>query len=211
MTSSSTVPSKFYQVCRLCLTVVSDTSDLVKLTVFGRDKCYPRSRHSPLIASIEAEEIIVPVIPSTISASVGDNNHHQHRHHATSVIVKSNNGNCANAIKRSNRKNSNGIATDDETNNSGAGSCTTTNDNHDEHNDAHHNKVHNNNNIDLDHHEHAKNINYFGNASNTNYGINDVADAQTDLLERIHTFLAISVSRQNIFLFDLQVFSDLSR
>ncbi|XP_031623196.1 putative uncharacterized protein DDB_G0286901 [Contarinia nasturtii] len=36
MTSLPVVPSKFYQVCRLCLTVVSDTNDLMNLSVFGR-------------------------------------------------------------------------------------------------------------------------------------------------------------------------------
>lgn len=36
MASLPKVPSKFYQVCRLCLTVVSDTSELVSLSVFGR-------------------------------------------------------------------------------------------------------------------------------------------------------------------------------
>lgn len=180
MTSTSNVPPKFYQVCRLCLTVVSDTSDLVKLAVFGRgDKCHQPQQ--PLIASVEAEEIVVPVTPSSV--------HHQHQHHA-SVIVKSNNG-------KLNRKNSNG--SDDDTNNSGSssrGSSSSTHDMNDEQHVAHLNKVHNNNNIDLDHHEHGKNINYFGNASSTNYGINDVADAHTDLLERIRTFLAVSVSRQ---------------
>lgn len=35
MTSLPIVPSKFYQVCRLCLTVVSDTNDLLNLSVFG--------------------------------------------------------------------------------------------------------------------------------------------------------------------------------
>lgn len=188
MTSTTNVPPKFYQVCRLCLTVVSDTSDLVKLAVFGRDKCHQQpQQQQPLIASVEAEEIVVPVTPSSISASVGGgggaNNHHHH--HVTSVIVKSNNG-------KLNRKNSNG--SDNDTNNSGSGNAT--NDINDEHDHAHHTKAHNNNNIVLDHHEHEKNINYFGNATSTNYGINDVADAQTDLLERIHTFLAVSVSRQ---------------
>lgn len=182
MTSTTNVPPKFYQVCRLCLTVVSDTSDLVKLAVFGRDKCH-QQHQQPLIASVEAEEIVVPVTPSSISASVGGaaNNHHQH-HHVTSVIVKSNNA-------KLNRKHSNG--SDDDTNNSGC-SASATNDINDEPDHAHHTKAHNNNNIDLDHHEHEKNMNYFGNATSTNYGIND--DAQTDLLERIHTFLAVSVS-----------------
>lgn len=36
MTSLPIVPSKFYQVCRLCLTVVNDTNDLMNLSVFGR-------------------------------------------------------------------------------------------------------------------------------------------------------------------------------
>lgn len=36
MTSLPVVPSKFYQVCRLCLAVVSDTNDLMNLSVFGR-------------------------------------------------------------------------------------------------------------------------------------------------------------------------------
>lgn len=35
MTSLPIVPSKFYQVCRLCLTIVSDTNDLLNLSVFG--------------------------------------------------------------------------------------------------------------------------------------------------------------------------------
>lgn len=188
MTSTSTVPPKFYQVCRLCLTVVSDNSDLVKLAVFGHDKCHSQQHQQPLIASVEAEEIVVPVAPSAITTSVADNHHH-HQHQATSVIVRSaNNG-------TSNRKNSNGGGgSDDDTNTSGVSGS---NDMCDEHETTHiDNKVHNNNNNDLDHATaHEKNVNYFGTAASTNYGIDDgTADAQMDIVDRIQTFLAVSVS-----------------
>ena len=33
--TSLILPQKFHQVCRLCLSVVSDTNDLIKLSVFG--------------------------------------------------------------------------------------------------------------------------------------------------------------------------------
>lgn len=54
MTSLPIVPSKFYQVCRLCMNVVSDTNDLVNLSVFGRSNassCIGSTAHCEIAES----------------------------------------------------------------------------------------------------------------------------------------------------------------
>lgn len=53
-TSLPIVPSKFYQVCRLCMNVVSDTNDLVNLSVFDRSNgssCIGPSAHCEIAES----------------------------------------------------------------------------------------------------------------------------------------------------------------
>lgn len=68
MTSSSIVPSKFYQVCRLCLTVVNDTSDLLNLSVFGRHDatCMDKTAN----AQPTGDSVCVPVSTSTQNSGV---------------------------------------------------------------------------------------------------------------------------------------------
>lgn len=185
--TSSNVPPKFYQVCRLCLSVVSDTSDLIKLSVFGSNKCHQQQRQQ--FRSQQPEEIIVPVAPSTISSIKL----------ANSVIVKSKSTKNA---KKSNRKNSADDVDDSEKVTATNEEAANDQDDGDD-DDELMNKVHNNNNIDLDQEhfsEADKNINYYGAsaAGSTHFKTDGVAagddESHLDILERIYTFLSISVS-----------------
>lgn len=65
---TSSVPSKFYQVCRLCLTVVNDTSDLLNLSVFGRHDatCMDKTAN----AQPTGDSVCVPVSTSTQNSGV---------------------------------------------------------------------------------------------------------------------------------------------
>lgn len=219
MTPSSNVPAKFYQVCRICLTEVSDTSDLINLSVFGRNQCHqPHSHLSSPVNLVEAEEIVVPVTPSAIASDVN---------HTASVIVKNQNESINRTAKNRSRKSSNATiggghsGSDDEIS---ADSRSNQNENADSigaNDDEHLNKVHNNNNNEMNR-ETGDSINAsstataaaskpaFGNrsgaqnqrasvnASSTNYKIDGGDDSShLDLLNRIYTFLAISVSRFN--------------
>lgn len=142
MTSLPIVPSKFYQVCRLCMNVVSDTNDLVNLSVFGRTNCGAQS-----------------------NCEIAQNN--------SGVIVKTSTANNVGNTTAATRKSS--IHNDDK-NHDDETTVTNSSDNEaagadDETADDEQAILNNNNNFKID---------------------SDLQ--QSDVLERIHTFLSITVS-----------------
>lgn len=153
MTSLPVVPSKFYQVCRLCLTVISDTSDLVNLSVFGRHNAGCTITNAQ---TNNANKNSIIVTASNTNSSSG-------------VIVKANRKNEARSSSPTSEHSANNSVTSnasDDNNEAavGDGSRTTN------HRDGGNSDDDNNNfKIDGDLHH-------------------------SDILERIHTFLSITVS-----------------
>lgn len=162
MTALPIVPSKFYQVCRLCLAVVNDTSDLINLSVFGRhdtacmDKAAAASaqQHQQQQQPSGGDNACVPVPTSTQSSG---------------VIVKAN-AQCVNSTSRkSSINNDSGSAAereDDDQQSSGATSDNEAASADDAATDDEQTILNNNNNLQ-----------------------------QSEILERIYTFLSITVSQ----------------
>lgn len=78
MTSLPVVPTKFYQVCRLCLTVVSDTNDLMNLSVFG-------GRHNAGCTATSAQTNTNEDNSMVVSASTNNSSNNSNN---SGVIVK---------------------------------------------------------------------------------------------------------------------------
>lgn len=163
MTSLPVVPSKFYQVCRLCLSVVNDTNDLVNLSVFGR-------HNAGCNATNAADNNTTTVVTSAKS------NNNNNNSSSGGVIVKTTNNNTSNRkceARNSTPSNEHHSANDSVTSNNAndneaaaaatAGDGTTT-----------------------------RNANA-GDDDNNNFKI-DGDLHQSDILERIYTFLSITVS-----------------
>lgn len=70
MTALPIVPSKFYQVCRLCLAVVNDTSDLMNLSVYGRHDATCMDKAANAQQQPAGDNACVPVPTSTQSSGV---------------------------------------------------------------------------------------------------------------------------------------------
>lgn len=174
MTSLPIVPSKYYQVCRLCLTVVSDTNDLLNLSVFG-------SHNAGCIANTTA---------TNSTATVDDCN-------STAVNASSNNNNSGSGssnvgvIVKTNRKNStptsehkNTAATNNASDNEAAAAAA---------------DASGNDGKTTATAAEASRGNNPGDDDNNNLKI-DGDLHQSDILERIHTFLSITVSGRIFFI-----------
>lgn len=167
MTSLPVVPTKFYQVCRLCLTVVSDTSDMVNLSVFGRHNA--ACIGTATSAQTNAGDSII------VTASANSTN--------TGVIVKTNNNN---NINNNNRKTDARISspTNEQQQQQHSASNSVTN------------NASNNEGAAADNDGAARDD------DNNNFKI-DGDLHHSDILERIYTFLSITVSAPFSFFFIL--------
>lgn len=154
MTSLPQVPSKFYQVCRLCLTVVSDTNELMNLSVFGP--------HNAGCIGNNAATAEISTENSIVTASTNTNN--------SGVIVKAN---VRNEAKNSFANNEKYTA----------------------------NKLVTNNGNDIEAVA-DDGVTRLGDDDNNNFKIDD-DQHQSDVLERIYTFLSITVSYQYLFAYYL--------
>lgn len=166
MTSLPIVPSKFYQVCRLCLTVVSDTNDLLNLSVFGSHNAACNA-NTTVTNSSTADDCNSPAVHSTNTGSGSTSN--------VGVIVKTNRKYSTPTSERKNTAASNN-ASDNE-----AAAAVADASGRDSGNDgktAAAESSRGNNPSDDD---------------NNNFKI-DGDLHQSDILERIHTFLSITVS-----------------
>lgn len=206
------VPEKFYQTCRLCLTVVSDTKSLQELSVFG-DKLNHRTAASPTaakksignrtgLAQSAISDDVAPAIADAKASETKGNN----KSIAASIVNResiSSADDSNNATNYGEHARLNNHQMDDEVcnnnnidmDNSDCGDC----DDGDEKQQRRSNSLNNinisssnnNNNIDDD-------INKSGGGSSSNaadYCVNYGHDeSQLEILEQIHTFLAISVS-----------------
>lgn len=213
-TSLPIVPSKFYQVCRLCLSVVSDTKDLVNLSVFGPHNAACKNIDSSKVTNADN----VPVVPSTISSikrtqnsgvikATGKIGKPAKKSTATSATTRKLSTNSS-VGERDSSDERNSVANDASGNNSSdnetaAGTHADDDNGCDGEDDERTilNKVYNNNNIDLNHeHYEAADKHYYATDGNRNFKIEDgdamAADShhQSDILERIYTFLSITVS-----------------
>lgn len=154
MTSLPVVPTKFYQVCRLCLNVVNDTNELVNLSVFGRHNA--ACIGTATSAQTNAGDNMI-VTASSNSSSTG-------------VIVKANSNNNNN---NNNRKNEARISSPTNEPHSASNSVT---------NDASNNET-----------AAAGGDGTARDDDNNNFKI-DGDLHNSDILERIYTFLSITVS-----------------
>lgn len=170
MTSLPIVPSKFYQVCRLCLAVVNDTNDFMNLSVFGRhnaSSCIDATSNS----QSNAEKLISPVTASTNSSG---------------VIVKANTKSGKSITRKSSTTRKSSVNNDSSEENDDDQNSVTDNTSE---NDA----------PGIDDDEQT----IFNN--NNNFKINTDAMTVTDdlqqseILERIYTFLSITVSVLTFF------------
>lgn len=179
--TSLNVPEKFYQVCRLCLTVVSDTKALKELSVFRTKydgQANELATEAPSAAAAKTNVIVKNVHQSPSSGdAVGP-----------TKGAKSN----ANSAKRSASQRNSRDSTEDLSTKNGDYKLANSRHQIDD-------EVCNNNNIDLDNRDYGDGINVNDKRQQRdgaaergdNYG-ND--DSQLEILEQIHTFLAISVS-----------------
>lgn len=156
MTSLPVVPSKFYQVCRLCLCVVSDTSDLVNLSVYGRSNACIGSNANCEIAQSTTNNTGVIVKTST---KIGKTQHATRKVSTTRKSSTHSNNDSNNAAD-----DQQSVTNDNSDNDAAAGVD-------DETADDEQAILNNNNNFKID---------------------SDLQ--QSDVLERIHTFLSITVS-----------------
>lgn len=178
MTSLPIVPSKFYQVCRLCLTIVSDTNDLLNLSVFGSHNAGCMANTTTATNSTTtADDCNSPAVNAAtknknISSGSGSGSSNN-----VGVIVKTNSKNSTPTNEHKNVAASNNpsdneaaAAADDasgrDTGNAGKTTAVAT-------------EVSRGNNT--------------GDDDNNNFKI-DGDLHQSDILERIHTFLSITVS-----------------
>lgn len=152
MTSLPVVPSKFYQVCRLCLTVVSNTNDLMNLSVFGG--------HNAGCIGTNATSTQIKVEDSIVTASTNTTNN------SSGVIVKTNQRNEAQISSPSNEQYT---ANNSVTNNANDNEAAT-----------------------------GDGVTRGGDDDNNNFKI-DGDLHHSDVLERIYTFLSITVSGQILY------------
>lgn len=166
-TSLPIVPSKFYQVCRLCMNVVSDTNDLVNLSVFGRSNassCIGSSAHCEIAEST----------PTTTT-------------HNSGVIVRTattKTGKSAarklSTTRKSSTHNDNDGSNGEHDNNDDDDQTTVTNNSSD-------NEAAGIDDVTADDEAILNN--------NNNFKIDSIVNSQqSDVLERIQTFLSITVS-----------------
>ncbi|XP_055295928.1 uncharacterized protein DDB_G0283357 [Sitodiplosis mosellana] len=162
MTSLPVVPTKFYQVCRLCLTVVSDTNDLVQLSVFG-------GRHNSGCTATSAQT----------------NNNTNEDNNSSSIVVS------ASTNSSSSSNNSGVIVKTIRKNEAQISSSPTSNEHH--HHHQHHSA---NNSVTNNDNEAAAGgtTHGVGDDDNNNFKIDGDLQHHSDILERIYTFLSITVS-----------------
>lgn len=177
MTSLPIVPSKYYQVCRLCLTVVSDTNEL---SVFG-------SHNAACIANTTATNstTVKDCNSSAVNASSNNNNTNTGSGSSSNVgvIVKTNRNNSTPTSEHKNTAASNN-ASDNEAIAAAAAASG-----RDSGNDGRATTA-----------EAAESSrgNNPGDDDNNNFKI-DGDLHQSDILERIHTFLSITVSGRTFY------------
>lgn len=188
MTSLPIVPSKFYQVCRLCLTVVSDTNDLLNLSVFG-------SHNAGCIANTNATNNSTTAVDDCNSTAVNASSNNTNSGSSSSssnvgVIVKTNRKNSTPTNEHKNTAAASNNASDNE-----AAAAPADASGRDSANDGKTTITE------------ASRGNNPGDDDNNNFKI-DGDLHQSDILERIHTFLSITVSGR-IFYFILHLLSQL--
>lgn len=161
MTSLPVVPTKFYQVCRLCLTVVSDTNDLMQLSVFGG------LNHNAGCTN-------------TTSAQTINNANEENTNCSGSVVVSASTDSSGNGgvIVKTIRKNEAQIPS------------SPTNEHHNQHS-ANNDSVTNNNDNEA---AAGGTTHTVGDDDNNNFKIDGDLQHHSDILERIYTFLSITVS-----------------
>lgn len=219
--TSLNVPEKFYQVCRLCLTVVSDTNALPELSVFGYKY---QSRHQHQHHQQQQQQSTID--DNNTTSNVISKNVNQ-KASSDAKGVKEVKGVKLNATNKrsSNRKSIN--CTDELNTNNGdnahlnsqheiighADENDDATDADDDDGDVDNDEVCNNNNIEDgsidDRNHHVSNLlavttDNDAAASECDSYSND--DSQHEVLEQIHTFLEISVSFSLVFFFYYFVF-----
>lgn len=161
-TSLPIVPSKFYQVCRLCMNVVSDTNDLVNLSVFGR---------------------------SNASSCIGSSAHYEIDEFTTTTT------NSGVIVKTAARKSSNTRKSSTLSNNANNDNTDGSNGEHDNNDDDQTTVTNNSSDNEA---AGADDVTADDEAilnNNNNFKIDSSVDSQqSDVLERIQTFLSITVS-----------------
>lgn len=164
MTSLPVVPTKFYQVCRLCLTVVSDTNDLMQLSVFGG-----RNHNAGCTNATSAQT----------TNNANEDNSANTNSSASSLIVSASTDNSGNSgvIVKTIRKNEAQIS-----------SSPTTNEHH---HSANNDSVTNNNDNEA---AAGGTTHTVPDDDNNNFKIDGDLQHHSDILERIYTFLSITVS-----------------
>lgn len=165
-TSLPIVPSKFYQVCRLCMNVVSDTNDLVNLSVFGRSNassCIGSSAHCEIAESTTNSGVIVKTA-TTKTGKLSARKLSTTRKSSTHSD-NDNNTDGSNA-EHDNNDDDQTTVTNNSSDNEAAGTDDVTADDDEA-------ILNNNNNFKID---------------------SSVNSQQSDVLERIQTFLSITVS-----------------
>lgn len=167
-TSVPIVPSKFYQVCRLCMNVVSDTNDLVNLSVFGRSNassCIGSSAHCEIAESTTTNSGVIVKTATTKTGKLSARKLSNTRKSST----HSDNGNNDNTDDSNGEHDNNDddqtTVTNNSSDNEAAGADDVTADD-----EA---ILNNNNNFKID---------------------SSVNSQQSDVLGRIQTFLSITVS-----------------
>lgn len=184
MTSLPIVPSKYYQVCRLCLTVVSDSNDLLNLSVFGSHNAACNR-------------------PAVIASSNNDNNNDTSNDNINSGSGGGSGSSSSGVIVKPNRKTEalnfsptseqkNTASTNDTCDNKVTTAATAAACGNDSGADGTIDEIHGTN---------------AGDDDNNNFKI-DGDSHQSDVLERIQTFLSITVSGQraiDFFIFHIDI------
>lgn len=165
MTSLPVVPTKFYQVCRLCLNVVSDTNDLMQLSVFG---------------GLNHNASCTNATSAQINNNANEDNN-ANTNSSGSVVVSASTDNSG-VIVKTIRKNEAQI------------SSSPTNEHHHQHS-ANNDSVTNNNDNEA---AAGGTTHTVGDDDNNNFKIDGDLQHHSDILERIYTFLSITVSGSSI-------------
>lgn len=194
--TSLNVPEKFYQVCRLCLTVVSDTNALPELSVFGY-KYRPQQQQQHDNNTATSNVIAKNVNQKAASDVKGAKEVKGVKLNATNK-QRSSNRKSINCESNANNGGDNAHANSQHEIIGGADEMEDEHDEHDEHDDddGDTDEVCNNNNIDnsdcsiIDEKQQQHRSN--DTAASECDSSND--DSQHEILEQIHTFLEISVS-----------------